>query len=65
MTYTATAKRWSKGWEIHIDGIGVTQSHSLDDAPQMAREYIACELDIADEDVDSIDVTVTPEPDAS
>ncbi len=26
MAYTVNAKRWEHGWELHIDGIGVTQS---------------------------------------
>jgi DNA-directed RNA polymerase specialized sigma subunit len=39
-TYTVRAKRWKHGWELHIDGIGVTQSRSLDGAEQMVRDYI-------------------------
>lgn len=39
-TYTVHAKRWARGWELHIDGLGVTQSHSLADAELMARDYI-------------------------
>jgi DNA-directed RNA polymerase specialized sigma subunit len=38
--YTVRAKRWARGWELHIDGVGVTQSHSLADAPAMATSYI-------------------------
>ena len=34
------AKRWKHGWELHIDGIGVTQSRNLDGAEQMVRDYI-------------------------
>ena len=37
-TYTVRAKRWKHGWELHIDGVGVTQSRNLADA---AREAIA------------------------
>lgn len=39
--YAVHAKRWERGWELHIDGVGVTQSHGLADAPDMARSYIA------------------------
>lgn len=39
-TYTVHAKRWERGWELHIEGVGVTQSHGLTDAPDMARSYI-------------------------
>jgi predicted XRE-type DNA-binding protein len=39
-TYTVRAKRWKHGWELHIEGIGVTQSRNLDGAEQMVRDYI-------------------------
>lgn len=39
-TYTVRAKRWKHGWELHIDGIGVTQSRNLGGAEQVARDYI-------------------------
>lgn len=28
-TYNEHAKRWKHGWELHIDGVGVTQSRNL------------------------------------
>jgi hypothetical protein len=28
-------------WELHIEGVGVTQSHTLWDAEEMARDLIA------------------------
>jgi len=39
-TYTVRAKRWKHGWELHIDGVGVTQSRNLDGAEQMVRDYV-------------------------
>ena len=39
-TYNVRARRWKHGWELHIDGIGVTQSRSLAGAEQMVRDYI-------------------------
>jgi hypothetical protein len=39
-TYNVRAKRWKHGWELHIDGVGVTQSRILDGAEQMVRDYI-------------------------
>lgn len=39
-TYTVHARPWRHGWELRIDGLGVTQSHSLKDAGHMARDYI-------------------------
>ena len=43
MAYTVTAKRWEHGWELHIEGIGVTQSRLLGDAEAMVRDYLACD----------------------
>jgi hypothetical protein len=40
-TYTVHAKRWARGWELHVDGVGVTQTHGLSAAEAMARSYIA------------------------
>lgn len=57
-TYEVVAKRWRRGWELHIAGVGVTQCRSLADAEGMARDYIASDLDI---DEDSFDVRVIPE----
>lgn len=57
-TYKVRAKRWAHGWELHIDGLGVTQSHTLRDAEMMARDYIMLDTDAAP---DSFDVEITPE----
>jgi DNA-directed RNA polymerase specialized sigma subunit len=38
--YSVRAKRWVHGWELHIDGAGVTQSRNLDGAGQMVRDYV-------------------------
>jgi hypothetical protein len=57
-TYEVVAKRWRRGWELHIAGVGVTQSRSLAGAEEMARDYIALDLDVPE---DSFDVRVTPE----
>ena len=39
-TYTVRAVRWDKGWELHVEGVGVTQSHGLTDAVGMVLDYI-------------------------
>lgn len=39
-TYTVRAVRWERGWELHIEGVGVTQSHGLRDAEAMIRDYL-------------------------
>ncbi len=57
-TYRVRAKRWARGWELHIDGVGVTQSHGLADAEDMARSYIAMMRDAAP---DSFAIDVIPE----
>jgi DNA-directed RNA polymerase specialized sigma24 family protein len=57
-TYTVHAKRWTRGWELYINGIGVTQSRSLGDAEAMARDYIALDRDIPPE---SFTVKIVPE----
>ncbi|WP_051272010.1 hypothetical protein [Streptomyces sp. AA1529] len=57
-TYETVAKRWKHGWELHIDGVGVTQSRTLLDAEPMVRDYVAMILNAPD---DSFDVKVTPE----
>jgi hypothetical protein len=57
-TYVVRAKRWAHGWELHIDGVGVTQSRTLDGAEQMVRDYVET---LTDRDVS--DATVVIEPD--
>jgi hypothetical protein len=57
-TFTVRAKRWEHGWELHIDGAGVTQSHSLQDAEMMARDLISRRLGISK---DAFAVKITPE----
>ncbi len=57
-TYNVTAKRWKHGWELHIDGVGVTQSRTLDTAEQMVRDYIET---LTDRDVSGDTVIITPD----
>lgn len=52
-----TAKRWAKGWELHIDGHGVTQSRTLVDAPRQVVDYLESLHDVS---VDTGDVIITP-----
>lgn len=58
--YEVVARRWSGGWELHIDGVGVTQCRTLASADRTAREYLALEYDLTEHD---FDVTITPELD--
>lgn len=57
-TYRVRAKRWAHGWELHIEDVGVTQSHTLRDAEEMVRDYIALDTGMAP---DAFDVEITPE----
>jgi len=57
-TYSVRAKRWEHGWELHIEDVGVTQSHGLKDAEMMARDLISRRLDVPE---DSFSVEITPE----
>lgn len=58
-TYSVRAERWEHGWELHIDGLGVTQSDDLDDAEMMVRDYISLDLGVPP---DSFAVDIIPEP---
>jgi hypothetical protein len=58
-TYMVEARRWEHGWELHVDGVGVTQTKSLHSAPRVAREYISLVENINDES--TIDVEIRPE----
>jgi hypothetical protein len=57
-TYQVRAKRWEHGWELHIEGVGVTQSRTLWDAEEMARDLIARREDLPG---DGFTVRITPE----
>ena len=57
-TYQVRAKRWEHGWELHIAGVGVTQSRTLWDAEDMARDLISRREDLPDT---AFTVMITPE----
>ena len=38
--YDVTARHWKHGWELHIDGVGVTQSRNLAEAQTVVRDYV-------------------------
>ena len=40
MTYTVRARHWERGWELHVGGVGVTQSRTLASAEAMVRDYL-------------------------
>lgn len=50
--YTVHAKRWERGWELHITDaagaeVGVTQTDTPDQAEAVVRDYLAQALDVA------------------
>lgn len=40
MTHVARARRWDHGWEIYVDGVGVTQVRILEHAKRQACDLI-------------------------
>lgn len=56
-TYIVHAKRWKNGWELHIDGVGVTQCQNLNDAEAMVRDFITLDTGAKSE---SFDVEILP-----
>jgi hypothetical protein len=55
-TYTVRAKAWEHGYELGIEGVGVTQAADMREADAMARDFIALELDVP---ADSFDLAIT------
>ncbi len=45
-TYKAKAVRWKHGWELHVDGVGVTQVRTLAAAEQQVRDLVETMLDV-------------------
>lgn len=39
--YNVRAKRWARGWELYVEGVGVTQARTLRQADVVLRDYIA------------------------
>jgi len=57
-TYTVRAVKWSEGWELHIDGEGVTQVRTLDKAEDQVRDYLET---IHDRDFSGAAIEVSPD----
>lgn len=45
-TYRAIARRWEQGWELHVEGIGITQVKRLDAADRQVRDFIETMEDV-------------------
>jgi len=59
MRYTVHAIKWDGGWELHIDGEGVTQVRTLDRARQQVADY----LETMHDGLDAGDVEIEVIPD--
>ena len=57
-TYNVTARHWKHGWELHIEGVGVTQSRNLAEAETMVRDYLES---LTGTDVGDAVVVISPE----
>jgi DNA-directed RNA polymerase specialized sigma subunit len=56
--YDVTARHWKHGWELHIEGVGVTQSRNLAEAETMVRDYVESLTGV---DASDAEVTISPE----
>ncbi len=43
--FLAVAKRWAELWEVHVDGVGVTQCNAFESVRSQALDLIASHLD--------------------
>jgi Rps23 Pro-64 3,4-dihydroxylase Tpa1-like proline 4-hydroxylase len=55
-TYVTHARRWQSdsdgGWELYVDGVGVTQVEELRDAESQVRDLVRTFLDASPIDFD-------------
>lgn len=53
-TFVAHARKWEaeqeSGWELHVDGVGVTQVDDLSDADAQARDLIETMMELRSSD---------------
>lgn len=61
-TYTVRALHWEGGWELHVEGVGVTQARSLTVADRQVRDYLETLLDI---DASTVEVVIFGEIDTA
>lgn len=59
-TYEVRAVRWKHGWELHVDGVGVTQVRTLAAAEQQVRDFVETMLEI---DAEDAEISILPELD--
>ena len=57
MKYTVHARRWQHGWELHVDGVGVTQTRVLEHAKGQVCDLVETMIDSRPAE-DDIEVTL-------
>jgi hypothetical protein len=57
-TYNVIARHWKRGWELHIEKVGVTQCRNLAEAESMVRDYVES---LTGAEVSNATVVITPE----
>ena len=57
-SYNVVARHWKRGWELHIEGIGVTQSRNLAEAESMVGDYIET---VTGADIGDAHIVITPQ----
>jgi hypothetical protein len=57
-TYNVIARHWKRGWELHIEGVGVTQCRNLAEAETMVRDYVES---LTGADAGNATVVISPE----
>lgn len=55
-TYMVRVTPWDHGYELHVEGVGVTQVTDLTEAEGTARDFISLERDVP---ADSFDLTIS------
>ena len=46
IVYRARAARWEDGWELHVEGVGITRLASVEAAESQVRDYIETAMDL-------------------
>jgi len=57
--YTVRTVPWRLGWELHVDGVGVTQCTKLADAEDVTRDFLDA-LDYADAHTAEVWILTSP-----
>ncbi len=58
--YNVRAVKWEHGWELHVEGLGVSQCRTLATAAQQVRDFVATITDTdTDTDTDDAEIVVS------